>query len=69
MNSYEKYQKDYLKNYFHTEEGREHMKQAQYKYFKSEKGRQVNNINRMKSYYKLKSFKDETKRMALIQIG
>jgi hypothetical protein len=56
-----------LYTYFHTENGRQHLKEAQTKYFKSEKGRTVNNLNRMKSYYKLKAFNDEIKRLNAIE--
>ncbi len=67
MNAYEK-NKERILNYFHTEEGKQHLKDAQKRYRHTEAGRQKNNEIRVKCYYKAKMFKDEIKRLNAINI-
>jgi DNA-binding PadR family transcriptional regulator len=68
MNAYEKYQKEYLKKYFHTEDGREHLKQAQKKYRKSEQGVKKNTEMWMRWYNRKKEFNNEVSRLMAIDI-
>ena len=68
MNNYEKYQKEYLKKYFHSEEGREHLKTAQKKYRKTEAGIKQNTETWMRWYNKKKEWNNEIKRLSAIDI-
>ncbi len=67
MSSYEKY-KQCVIDYFKTENGRKHMKEAQRRYQLSEGGQKKNRECRMKSYYKNKAFNDEIKRLNAIEL-
>jgi hypothetical protein len=67
MNTYQKYKQNIL-DYFHTEIGRQAMKEAQKRYRHTEEGRQKNCEIRRKCYYKAKIFTDEFKRLNCIQM-
>ena len=56
-----------LITYFHTENGRQHLKEAQKRYRETEMGQQKNRELRMKCYYKAKLWKDEIKRLNAIE--
>ncbi len=68
MNTYEKYQKEYLKKYFHTEEGRKHLKDAQKKYNESDKAKEYNRMKALRWYHSQKEYKNEIKRLNFIEI-
>ena len=67
MNNYEKYQKEYLKNYFHTESGRTKLKEAQKKYMLKSEAIEYNREKARRYYYQRKAFNDEFSRLSSIQ--
>ncbi len=54
--SYDK-NKDHILNYFHTEEGKQHMKQAQKRYRNTDEGKKKNIEITMRWYWKQKEKK------------
>ncbi len=67
MNTY-KYCKASIDRYFHTENGRQHMKQAQKKYNETEKAKEYNREKALRWYHRQKEFKDEANRLMAIDI-
>jgi hypothetical protein len=68
MNNYEKYQKEYLKTYFHSENGKQHLKDAQKRYRRTEAGIKQNTENWMRWYNKKKELNNEMRRLGSIEI-
>jgi len=63
MNTYE-----CQKKYFHTENGRQHLKEAQKKYRQTDKGKEYNRMIALRWYYIQKEYKNEVKQLMAIQI-
>lgn len=57
-----------IERYFHTENGRKHLKDAQKKYNETEKAKKYNREKALRWYYIQKEFKNEVKQLMAIQI-
>jgi hypothetical protein len=57
-----------IERYFHTENGRKHMKEAQKKYLETDKAKEYNREKALRWYHRQKEYKDEIKRLMAIEI-
>lgn len=60
--------KQYIIKYFHTENGRGKLKEAQIRYNEKEEAKEYNRMKALRYYHRRKAFNDEFSRLSSIQI-